>query len=392
MWPLVLHVDMDAFFASVEVRSDPRLAGRALVVGGGPGGRGVVTTASYPARRFGIGAGMSLAEARRRCPGLLVLPVRPAQYVHESIAVLDVLDRLSPRVEAASIDEAYVELGWRSPVVWHEEARVWGERIRSEIHAARGLPASVGAAVNKLQAKMASPLAKPDGLAVLDPVAFRERFAGEPVGRIPGVGPRSVEALRGLGIHTVGDLAASRPDRLAGVFGRGARDLVHHARGRDGRGVIAAEETPAARSAGHETTFARDVADPDALRATLWLLADRVARRLRRGRQQATVGAVRFKVGRKRFSRQRTLAEPTQDGRVLARVAWSLLEPARAGRALRLLGVAGMRLRPACGPEPLFEDDRRGRRLTGVEDRLRDRFGESILLPGEVYRRDDERG
>ncbi len=389
--PLILHVDMDAFFASVETRSDPRLAGLPLAVGGGPGNRGVVTTASYPARVFGVKSGMAMAQAVRLCPQILVLPVDPPKYVHESLEVLAVLDRFSPRVEPASIDEAYLELEPVPVSEWERRAAAAGHAVREAVLAARGLSCTVGAAANKLQAKMVSARAKPAGVGVLPPERFAEVFGPSEVGVIPGVGPRTVEFLRGLGIVTVRDLVTAPPERLRRGFGRWEGLLQGHARGEDGCSVVAAGEALPPRSAGHETTFAQDVADPRYLRATVWLLADRVARRLRLHRFTARTVAVRFKVGRSRYSRQRALPEPTDRARVLAVRAWDLLEPARRGRALRLLGVAGMNLTGGSEPALLFEEDRRDRALVRAGDRLRDRFGEGALLPAGVFLREEER-
>lgn len=385
MIPLVVHVDMDAFFASLEVRSDPRLVGRALVVGGGPSGRGVVTTASYPARRFGIRSGMSMAEARRRCPEVLILPVDPSKVMHESLRVLRVLESLTSRVEAASVDEAYLEFPPAPEAAWETTARSWGRRIRDRVTGETGLPCSVGAAVNKLQAKMATPLGKPGGVTVLPPDGFLDTFGDHAVSVIPGVGPRTTEALGGLGIVTVGQLAGTDPAMLRGVFGRWAGTLREQAEGRDAASVVAAGEEPLPKSAGHETTFSRDSADPRFLRATLWFLADRVARRLRRHGFAARTVVVRFKVGRSRFSRQRALVRPTDLPETLAVEGWRLLESARGGRPLRLLGIAGARLLPAV-PEPfLFPQDARRRGMLGAGDLLRDRFGEDALLPGAVF-------
>jgi nucleotidyltransferase/DNA polymerase involved in DNA repair len=382
---LVLHVDMDAFFASVEVRSDPRLAGKPLVVGGGPGKRGVVTTASYPAREFGVRSGMPLVEALRRCPDLLVLPVDPRKVIHESLTVLAVLDRISSRVEAASIDEAYLSLPAVGGGAWEARAREVGEAVRREIRRARGLPCSVGAAVNKLQAKMTTRLAKPDGLAVLPPDRFGSVFFSQPASTIPGVGPRAGLALEGLGIRTVGDLAGADPAALRACFGRWGELLRGHARGEDPRAVVASGEEPDPKSAGHETTFALDVDDPGTLRAAVWMLADRVGRRLRSGGYAAGTVAVRFKVGRDRMSRQKALAVPTDLTATLALTAWRLLEGARGGRALRLVGVAGCSLVRPPRDESLFPEDRRARGLVAAGDRIRDRFGEKAILPAGVF-------
>jgi len=385
-YPLVLHVDMDAFFASVEIRSDPRLRDKPVVVGGGPHGRGVVTAASYPARKFGIQAGMSAVEALRRCPGLIFLPVDPAKVIHESLEVLAILDGISPRVEPASIDEAYLEFPPLPGHRWVEQAEILSVKAQREILRKRGLTSSVGAGVNKLQAKMASSVNKPFGRFTVPLDGFLVAFGAKPVSAIPGVGPRATEVLGELGIVTVGELAAADPSRLRERFGVWGGALVSEAQGvREGT-IVAAGEEPLPKSAGHETTFGRDTGDPDVLKATVWLLADRVARRLRRSRLQASTVVVRYKIGKQRHSGQRCVAPPTDQASTLARIAWDLLEERRGSRALRLVGVAGTQLHSAARAGCLFPLDAKREELTGVGDRLRDRFGENVLLSAETFR------
>ena len=387
---MICHVDMDAFFASVEMRSDPRLAGRAMVVGGGPGMRGVVTTASYPARRFGVRSGMPLFQAFALCPRLIVVPVNPAKYIYESLRVLSVLDRLSPRVEAASIDEAYVEFPERHVDTWVSYARAEGERIKRAIQNACGLTASIGVAENRLQAKMATARNKPDGLTVLEPGTFLETFSDELVSAIPGVGPKTTQALAEAGIRTIGELASAPSPSLRAGFGRWGTLLMAEARGQDPRAGDDIGDTFEAKSASHEITFGRDVGDAQELRATLWMLADRVARRLRRQDLEARTVAVRFKVGQRRYSRQRQLGVPTDEPRIMAREAWELLESARSGRALRLVGVAGAGLQSRRQEELPFSRLRKQRRLLETGDRIRDRFGEDAVLPGGTFSHDSQ--
>jgi DNA polymerase-4 len=383
--PLVLHVDMDAFFAGVEARSDPRLRDLPMVVGGGPGDRGVVTAASYPARKFGIASGMSLAEARRRCPGVVSVPVDPAKMIHESLQVLCILDRFSPCVEPASIDEAYLSFppiaAWR----WGEQARTLAVRVQTAILMERGLTASVGGARNKLQAKMASSLEKPKGISIVPPGAFSRVFGPRPVSSIPGIGPVSSARLEEQRIRTVGDLARCPESQLRSWFGAGGEWLAACSRGEDDREVVAVADRDDAKSAGHEMTFSYDVADPRVLKAALWLLADRVARRLRCRRISAATVVVRFKLGSRRMSRQTALAEPIDSPQALARIAWSLLEGARDGRALRLVGVSAGGLTGSAPTAMLFPSDEKRDRLVRAGDRVRDRFGEHVFLPAGVY-------
>lgn len=390
--PLFLHVDMDAFFASVEVRSDPRLKDLPLAVGGGPSGRGVVTTASYAARKFGIRSGMAMTHAMRLCPHLFILPVDPSKYIFESLRVLSVLERSSPRVEAASIDEAYVQMAGVRSDRWNRRGREAAERIQEEVRRRCGLPCSVGVAVNKLQAKMATPLGKPEGVTVLSPGTFLSVFGERPVSVIPGIGEKTTTRLAEMNIHTVRQLSRARPRFLTPVFGRWTGVFRDMARGTDQTRLVTPDHASPPKSAGHETTFARDTASPRVLRAVLWLLADRVARRLRLGNHSATTVAVRYKIGAQRHSRQRKLVSVTRDPRDLALVGWSLLESARKGRALRLLGVAGMGL-VFSPPEPrLFPGDAARERVIRITDRIRDRFGENAVRVAETFlaRQSDE--
>lgn len=380
--PMIFHVDMDAFFAAVEVRSDPRLRGQNLVVGGGPGPRGVVTAASYPARRFGIKAGMAMGEALKRCPDLVFLPVDPSKMIFESLQVLEVLDRFTRRLEPASIDEAYLWFSSESSSLWVEKAKALASNIQTTMLMERGLTCSIGVGINKLQAKMASALQKPRGISVIHPNKYLEVFGHRPVGIVPGIGPKTQEVLRSQGVLTVEDLTQLKG---ASHFTEASeKQLVSFGLGLDERSVVPDSDP---KSAGHETTFARDVADPRLLKATLSLLADRVARRLRVGRRQAKTVEVRYKIGKQRFSRQRTLIHFTNQSRDLLRVAWDLLEPARKGKPLRLLGVAGSCLHSDTGQSSLVPVDNQLDDVTGIGDRLRDRFGEQTLLPATIYRR-----
>ena len=380
--PLVLHVDMDAFFASVEIRSDPRLQGMPVVVGGGPVPRGVVTAASYPSRRFGIRSGMPMAKALALCPELIALPVNPAKVVHESLAVLRELEAFSREVDPASIDEAYVHFEPVPRSEWAGRAAALATQIQIRVHQARGLTCSIGAGVNRLQAKMASARRKPFGITVVPPGSFVREFGRTPVSAVPGIGERTTERLGRLGVLTLSDMASAPRERLASAFGPRYAAVLHDlARGWDHRVAHFQPQTDGPKSASHEMTFGRDVADPGYLQAAVSVLADRVGRRLRRGGLCATVVGVRYTVGRDKRGRQRKLQHPTDRGPDLAAAAWPLLCSVRGEQALRLVGVAAMDLIPAPAQTDLFRRDRRLGRLIQVGDRLRDRFGEHALVP-----------
>lgn len=375
----ILHVDMDAFFASVEVLDDPSLAGRPVIVGGTPEGRGVVAAASYEARRYGVRSAMNAAQARRLCPDGVFLPPRRDRYVEISRAVFAVFADVTPLVEPLSIDEAFLDVTGCRRLFGPPEAigRGLKRRIRDEI----GLTASVGVAPNKFLAKLASDLEKPDGLVVVPADDVAGFLAPLPVGRLWGVGKVADEALAGLGIRTIADLRAYRREALLARFGDHGRHLLELAWGRDDRPVVPDHE---AKSIGNETTFSRDIADGAILQAVLDDLVDSVAGRLRR--QGLVARTVTLKARYPDFAtptRSLSLPEATDATLVLREAARTLLNDrlGRGGRPLRLVGVTASNLAPAGGGQAsLFADpDReRQRTLDGVVDRVQDRFGQVL--------------
>jgi len=334
----VLHVDMDAFYASVEERDDPSLRGRPVIVGGPKEARGVVSAASYAARAFGVRSAMPLRVAARLCPDGVFLPVRMARYAEVSAAIFAIFGRFSPLVEPLSIDEAFLD-ATGSERLFGGPVRV-AERIRGAIRAETGLTASVGVASNKFVAKIASDLRKPDGLVVVPPEETRAFLAPLPVERMWGVGPRGAETLRRAGIRTFGDLAAAEPARLRALFGLSADGLRGLARGEDARPVVPDRE---AKSVGRETTFPEDLEDRGALRAALVALVDDAASRLRG--QGLLARVVTLKVRYAPFvtrTRRTTLEVPAHATRPLLDAAKALFrgEVERDGRPVRLLGVS----------------------------------------------------
>lgn len=335
------HVDVDAFFAAVEQRDKPSLRGRPVVVGG-VGPRGVVATASYEARAFGIGSAMSMNEARRRCPAAAVLAGRFDAYRASSEAVMEVLARYSDQVEQVSLDEAYLTL---------PEADCVGvvERMRSEIVAATGLSASVGIGTSKLVAKIASDDAKPDGVlhvsgdeqAYLDPLAVR---------RLPGVGPQSEARLRRLGIATVRQLRSLEPSELTGLLGDAHGTLLWRlAHGEDERRVQPHHE---AKSVSVEETFDIDLADPVLVATVLSRMSEQVGTRLRAGGVSGRTVTVKARYPDfTTISRSVTRPGPTDDARTIARLAATLLGEIDLARGVRLLGVG------CSGLTPWVQDD-----------------------------------
>lgn len=384
--PTILHVDLDAFFAAVETLLDPSLRDRPVVVGGlGP--RGVVSTANYPAREYGVHSAMAMALARRRCPHAVYLPPNFDAYTDYSQRVMAILRDVTPIVEPQSLDEAFLDVdGARRrlgdpPTI----ARALRARVREET----GLVASVGAATTKMLAKIASDLAKPDGLLVVEPGHELELLHPLPVSRLWGVGPATRRRLDRLGVSTVADLARADEDVLVAVLGGShGRHLAALARNEDERAVVPDRE---AKSVGAEETFATDVRDADDLDRELIRLTDRVARRLRgAGTGAHTVQVkVRFPDFRT-ITRAHTLPAPTDLARDLLGVARALLAAVDTSSGVRLLGVSAQQLRAAARQPTLGLDDddagidERRAALERAADSVRDRYGERAMRPAAL--------
>ncbi|HEU4543638.1 MAG TPA: DNA polymerase IV [Jiangellaceae bacterium] len=356
--PNVLHVDLDAFFAAVEQRDKPSLRGRPVIVGGlGP--RGVVSTASYEARKFGVRSAMSMAEARSRCSHAAFLAGRFRAYRAASEIVMATLRELSPVIEPLSLDEAFVDLAARAG---HDLSpagvRTLGERLRATIHDRTALTASVGAATSKLLAKIASEQAKPDGLLVVEPGTELSVLHPLPVRALPGIGPATAERLARLGVRTVGDLAAVTVEELVGLLGEAhGRSLYRLARAQDDRPVSPERET---KSVSIEDTFDQDITDRDLLTALIGRMATKVAGRLRESGQSGRT--VTLKVRLHDFttlSRSATLPGPTDDERVVRRVAAHLLDEIDTTGGIRLLGVGLAGLADWVQEDLFANDDRR---------------------------------
>jgi DNA polymerase IV len=335
--PVILHLDLDAFFTAVEQLHKPSLRGKPVVVGG-VGGRGVVSTASYEARAFGVHSAMPTAEARRRCPNAAYLAPRFEAYRDASVRVMDLVRTLTPLVEQVSIDEAYLDLTPSHPDATVESVTALVEDLRARIHAATGLTASVGAGTSKLVAKIHSDLAKPDGLLVVPPGEEAERLAPMSVRAVPGVGPATAARLAAHGVSTVGRLAALELDEAVALLGKAHGTQLHaFARGLDDREVVTER---AAKSVSAETTFPSDVTDRVTLGRHVRDLTTRVGARLRDdGLSGRTVV---LKVRRHDFStltRSTTLDQPTDDDAVVVRHAERLLGGLDVSNGLRLIGV-----------------------------------------------------
>jgi len=333
----ILHLDLDAFYAAVEQRDKPSLRGKPVVVGG-TGRRGVVATASYEARAFGVGSAMATGEARRRCPNAAYLAPRFAAYRAASDAVMALLHELSPVVEPLSLDEAYVDLTEAHPDLDGAAATALAERFRAAVHEATGLTASVGLGTSKLVAKIGSDLHKPDGLTVVPAGQEARVLAPLPVRRLPGVGAVTGQRLAGLGTTTIGDLAATDVRELVSVLGRANGSALHaFARGEDRRPVVSERE---AKSVSAEETFATDLTDRRLLADQARRLADRVVARL--GSSGLSGRTVTIKVRRYDFStlgRSTTLPSPSSSAREITAAALGLLAQVDVADGVRLLGV-----------------------------------------------------
>jgi DNA polymerase-4 len=378
---VILHVDLDAFFAAVEQRDRPELRGKPVIVGGGgQRDRGVVSTASYEARVFGVRSAMPLRTAAALCPHGIFVPVDGRKYAKESRAVMEILRRFTPKVEAISIDEAFLDVAGSEPLFGSPEAI--GRRIKDAIHDERGLTASVGVAATRLVAKIASDLRKPDGLVVVpagEEAAFLAPLAIE---RLWGVGAKTRAALRDYGVATVGDLASVPVDLLARRFGRFGPLLHERARGIDATPVGVEAD---AKSMSHEHTFDTDTGDREEIERTLLSLSEGVAGRLREAGVRAS--GVQLKLRDEDFvtiTRQRTLPDPTDLGEELYHAVLELARPelraiANRGQKVRLLGVGAINLWTS-DQIGLFEGaNERRRKAAAAIDSVRKKYGRKSI-------------
>jgi DNA polymerase-4 len=394
---LVAHLDMDAFFASVEEKLNPHLAGKPLVVGGDRSRRGVVSAANYPAREFGIRAGMPIATAVRLCPDATFLEGDPKKYVHVSLQVLDSLKEFTPVIEPFSIDEAFLDLtdsprvadalrdgsvDPRDPQAVLDAAAATARAMQRAVQRRVGLSATIGLAPNKYIAKMGSGLQKPRGLTILTLERYREVFWPRPVQELWGIGEKTAESLGRLGIRTVGQLARFPREFLTYHFGLNGDRMRDAARGEDDTPVIPFYEGVPVKSMGHEFTLEKDLADRERLGAHLLRLADQVGRRLRQDGYLGRIVSVKFRdQSFKTTIRQRALPDLTDDETQIHRVASALFDENWDGRPLRLIGVSMSGLVAGAGKQhDLFQADAHRRKMTEAVDSLRDKFGDAALV------------
>jgi len=387
----ILHVDMDAFYAAVEQRDRPELRGKPVIVGADPKGgrgRGVVSTASYEARRFGVASAMPISEAWRRCPKGIYLHPDMERYARESARIMAVLERFSDRVEPVSIDEAFLDATGSERALGSGETI--GRNLKQAIRDETQLTASVGVASSKLVAKVASDVRKPDGLTVVAPGTEAAFLAPLPVRRLWGVGPKMEETLAKLGVTTIGELAALDPQRLARKIGTHGHDLQRLARGEDDRDV--AREPAGYKSLGQEHTYDEDTADPTRLRATLLQLADGVAARLRAHELKARTITLKYRDEDFRTTTHtRTLKRGTDSGDELFRVVSELFQEVHGRRRVRLVGLYTSHFGEPTPQLGLFELPKPSTPADRVRDELRRRFGEEAITRASLLGRRERR-
>lgn len=385
----VLHVDMDAFFASVEIALRPQLRGKPVIVGRHD--RGVVVAASYEARAFGVRAAMPMARARRLCPAATVIPPTHNRYHEVSAQVMDMLRDITPRVEVLSIDEAYLDVTGALKK-WGSATKI-AHHIRAEVARIHEVTCSVGVASSPVVAKLASTHAKPDGLLLIPRARTLEFLHELPVGALPGVGPRTEETLHEWGIHTVENLAHTDLPVLTRIIGRAHALRLHQIAWQ--RQAWEINPDRAEKSVGTETTFETDVRDVAQLRRTILALADRTAARARRAEVVGSVVAIKVRTADfATFSRSRTLPSPIDDAPTLNRVAQELFAAHAPSKAIRLLGVRleGLSATETTPRQLSFESifapaPTSTPQVTKLVDQVRERFGAEALKPGTLVER-----
>lgn len=386
----ILHMDMDAFFASVEVRRRPELRGRPVVVGGiGP--RGVVSSASYEARRYGVRSAMPTARARALCPQAVYLPPDFSQYSAASRAVMRILRDVTPLVEPLSLDEAFLDVAGARRL-FGPPARI-ARLIRRRVAEEQQLSCSVGVAPSKFVAKLGSTRAKPDGLLVVPAARVLEFLHPLPVDALWGVGERSAEALRRLGLHTVGALAEAPLGLLRRAVGEAAASHLHELSwGRDPRRVSPEQVE---KSIGAEVTFDVDVTDPAEIRRALLALAEKVGTRLRAAGQVGRTVSLKVRLADFRtVNRSRTLTVPTDTAREMFDTSWALWTALSPGEPVRLVGVRmeGLAVAQETPRQlTLGEPERGWREAEAAADAAAARFGRSVIGPASLLGKRDPR-
>jgi DNA polymerase-4 len=378
----ILHIDMDAFYASVEVKDNPDLQDKPVLVGGSPEQRGVVAACSYKAREFGIHSAMPMSQALRLCPDAIVMPVRMSRYVELSKQIHQIFHNYTPDVEPISIDEAFLDV--TGCIKLFGSAETIGKQIKADIKDQMNLTASVGLAPNKFLAKLASDLDKPDGFVIITEENKQQILDPLPVSKIWGIGKVTNKALAGIGIKTIKQLRTTPVSTLSKVFKNQAEDILRLAQGIDDREVETVHET---KSISAEETFSTDIDDKDILLSVLQSQVEEVSQRLRAEKLQCRTITLKLRYGDFRTITRSSTFEPTNITKVLLKQAQQLFRQwfKKSGGALRLLGFGASGLSPeGSGQKSLFSDpeDEKQKKIDEVYDKIRGRFGDDSLKRG----------
>ncbi|UCD85923.1 MAG: DNA polymerase IV [Deltaproteobacteria bacterium] len=370
---IILHVDLDAFFASVEQRINPTLRGKAIAVSGG-GKRTVVVTSSYEARARGVKTGMTIHEARRHCPELIFIIGNNNKYIDSSVKIITILEDFTPLVEVFSIDEAFLDITACQRLFGSPEiiARLIKRRIKGEL----GLTCSIGIAPNKLLAKLASGMEKPEGLVMIRPEEIENLLDRLPVEKLCGIGDKLAKHLSLLGIRSAGDLGRFPEGTLTKRFGVIGHTLHLMGLGIDENPVVPYQREPEAKSVGHSTTLERDISSEHQIASVLWRLSEMVGRRMRRERFSGRTIALTVRYEDFfTLTKRRTLVRYIEGSQEIFEGAWGIFQSIVHRKAVRLLGVSVTNL-SHCQQLLLFEEESKKLRITRAMDRINDRWGE----------------
>ena len=385
---MILHVDMDAFYAAIELRDNPSLAGKPVVVGGSSTGRGVIAAASYEARKFGLHSAMPGAQAIRLCPHAVFIKPQMEKYSAVSKQIREIFNRFTPVFEPLSLDEAFLDVAGSEKLFG--DAETIGRQIQSTIADELNLVASVGVAPNKFLAKIASDLEKPNGFVVVEQANVTEFLDQLNIERVWGIGPKTQKKFLRLGVQRIGQLRKLPLETLKQLFGLNADHFWRLARGIDSRPVV---PDRIAKAVGHESTFSKDIDNDDVLESWLWDLSDQVGRRLRRN--EIFGKTIRVKIRFYDFrtiSRSKTISTRTNSTRQIAETSLNLLQIVRAEQrdSIRLLGVSvGGLSRDAYQQQLLFDQksSQRTKQIDSAADAIRDRFGNAAMKRGSALNR-----
>jgi len=380
---IILHIDMDAFFISAEQRDNPALMGKPAAVCGSLS-RSVVTSATYEARPYGIRAGMSTQEAKRRCPQLILVEGNHSKYTETAARIFSILKEYTPLVEVASIDEAYLDI--TQSLLLFQSPPLIAKSIKDQIREREQLTCSIGVAPNKLLAKLGSRLKKPDGLLVIRKEEVEEVLRDLPVSKLNGIGPKLGEALNSIGVFTCGQLGKFPVSVLAKRFGAIGERLHEMGLGLDDSPVMPFDEEEDAKSISHSVTLEEDTSDPNILRKVLLQLSEKVSRRMRRERFYGRRIAITVRYSDFfTFSKQKTLSKWVNSGNEIFKLASEIFESIPHPKPIRLLGLGVSLLKKEWCQMDLFEKKDKKDNLLKAMDRVNERFGDWTLTWAALY-------